>query len=146
MLLKHNFLLFSIFFKSKTKWGSGFGHFPIYITEDSRSAYPLSRAASVTCAYAQHEYTERKMDVEPLILSLVLGVGQLHGMAALPPHPGQNRTSGAHWTEGQMVPRAGTDVWDKRYLVPAGNWFPAHPARSLVTSPTELSDVVRGLK
>ena len=31
MLLKHNFLLFSIFLKSKTKWGSGFGHFPIYI-------------------------------------------------------------------------------------------------------------------
>jgi hypothetical protein len=31
MLLKHNFLLFYIFLKSKTKWGSGFGHFPLYI-------------------------------------------------------------------------------------------------------------------
>jgi hypothetical protein len=31
MLLKHNFLLFYIFLKQKTKWGSGFGHFPLYI-------------------------------------------------------------------------------------------------------------------
>jgi hypothetical protein len=31
MLLKHNLLLFYIFLKSKTKWGSGFGHFPLCI-------------------------------------------------------------------------------------------------------------------
>ena len=54
------------------------------MTEDSRSACPSSRAASVTCSYTQHEYTERKMDVEPFILSLVLkGVGQHHAVADL---------------------------------------------------------------
>ena len=58
------------------------------ITEDSRSAYPVSRAASVTFAYAQHEYTLTKMDVEPLILNLVVeGVGQQHAVADLPPTP-----------------------------------------------------------
>lgn len=61
----------------------------------------------------------------------------------LTPQPGQNRTSGVHWIEGQTDPRIGTDAWERKYLVPSGNRFPAHPARSLVTLPTELSDVVR---
>jgi len=114
------------------------------MTEDARSACPLSRAASVTCGYAQHDHTERKMDVEPFILSLVLtGVGKHQTVADLPHTLARTEPAVSTEQKAGRVPKPVRMLGRGDILSHQGTDFPAHPARSLVTLPTDLSDVVR---